>query len=81
MNFYAYVIYNQEHHRFFHGFCQDLEKTLLAHNEGKVEITKYYSNWVMLFNEGFPTKQEAIRRSQFYRTVGGQRFLKNILKF
>lgn len=81
MNFYSYVIYNQEHHRFYYGFCQDVEKAVYAHNKGKVELTSYYSNWVMLFSEGFPTKQEAIRRSLFYRTAGGQRFLKKILNF
>jgi putative endonuclease len=81
MNFYSYVIYNQEHHRFYYGFCQDLKKTEIAHNQGKVEATKGLTGWVILYNEGFASKQEAIRRSRFYRTVAGQRYLKKILNF
>jgi len=81
MNYYAYVIYNQDYHRFYYGFCMDLEKALQAHNEGKIDLTKDYSNWVMMYHEGFASKQEASRRSRFYRSVAGQRYLKNILKF
>lgn len=81
MNYYSYMIYNQENHQFYYGFCMDLKKTLIAHNEGKVDLTKDYSNWVMLYHEGFPSRQEASRRSKFYRSVAGQRYLKKILNF
>ncbi|TDO02798.1 GIY-YIG nuclease family protein [Sunxiuqinia elliptica] len=81
MNYYSYVLYNQEHHRFYYGFCMDLKKAVQAHNQGKVELTADYSNWVILYNEGFHSKQEAIRRSRFYRSVAGQRYLKNILNY
>jgi putative endonuclease len=81
MIYYSYVIYNREHNRFYYGFCADLEKTEAAHNLGQVDLTKDYPGWSMLFHEEFTSKQVAIRRSRFYRTVGGQRFLKNILNF
>ena len=81
MIYYSYVIYNLEHHRFYYGFCADLEKTEVAHNKGLVDITKNYSDWKIIHHEEFSNKQAAIRRSRFYRTVAGQRYLKNILNF
>ena len=81
MNYYSYVIYNLEYNRFYYGFTMDLKKAEKAHNLGQVDQTRNYSGWTIVYHEGFATKQEAIRRSQFYRTVGGQRYLRNILHF
>lgn len=81
MNYYSYAIYNLESNRFYYGFTLDLKKAEQAHNLGQVEQTRDSSGWKIVFHEGFATKQEAIRRSRFYRTVAGQRFLKNVLHF
>ncbi|WP_423128695.1 hypothetical protein [Gaoshiqia sp. Z1-71] len=79
--YYSYVIYNLEHHRFYYGVCIDLQKTELAHNEGLIEETRGISPWNMVFHEENTSKQLAIRRVRFYRTLGGQRFLKRKLNF
>lgn len=81
MNYYSYVIYNLESNRFYYGFTMDLKKAEKAHNLGQVEQTRNYSGWAIVYHEGFVTKQEAIRRSRFYPTLAGQRYLKNILHF
>lgn len=78
---YAYVIYNLEHHRFYFGICSDLEKTERAHNEGKMEGTKGVKPWKMVYQEGFVNKQQAVRRLRFFRSPGGQHFLKRVLHF
>ncbi|MCW0484868.1 hypothetical protein [Gaoshiqia sediminis] len=79
--YYSYVVYNLEHHRFHYGVCADIAKTEEAHNEGLIEETKGISPWNMVFHEAHPSKQHAIRRVIFYRTVGGQRFLKRQLHY
>ncbi len=79
MNYFSYVIYNQEHHRFFYGFTEDLKKAEIAHNKGLIEFTKGISPWIMLYHEGFETKKKAIWRSKFYKSENGQRHLRKML--
>ncbi len=79
--YYSYVVYNLEHNKFHYGVCVDLKKTELAHNQGIIEETKGITPWVMVFHEECPNKQQAIRRVRFYRTEGGQRFLKRMLNY
>ena len=79
MNYFSYVIYNQEQHRFFYGFTEDVKRAVIAHNKGLIEFTKDAKNWVLLYEEGFETKKKAIWRSKFYKTVAGQRHLRKIL--
>jgi len=81
MIYYAYVIYNLEHHRFYYGICTDLGKTELAHNDGLIEETRGISPWVMVHHEEFTGKELAIRRIRFFRTQAGQRYLKKILHY
>jgi putative endonuclease len=78
---YAYVIYNPEHHRFYYGVCSDLEKTEKAHNDGMIGETKGFAPWALVYHEGFTGKQQAIRRLRFFRSPGGQHFLKRTLHF
>ncbi|MGQ8337392.1 GIY-YIG nuclease family protein [Sunxiuqinia sp. A32] len=79
MNFFSYVIYNQEYHRFYYGFTDNLKNAEIAHNQGKVDLTKDVSPWVMVYHEGFDTKVKAIRRCKFYMSQNGQRFIKREL--
>ncbi|WP_120273287.1 GIY-YIG nuclease family protein [Mangrovibacterium diazotrophicum] len=79
--YYSYVLYNLENHRFHYGFTVDLKQTEKAHNEGLIEDTRGIKPWSIIYQEPCGSKNEAIRRIRFYRTIAGQRFLKRILNF
>ena len=81
MSYYSYVIYSQGAGVFYHGYFEDLEKVIEMHNDDQIAPTKGKGPWVLLFSEGFDTRTRAIRQSSFYRSVKGQRFLKNKLNF
>lgn len=79
--YYSYVVYNLEHHRFYYGITVDLEQTEKAHNEGLIEETRGFAPWNLVYQEEWKSKNDAIRRIRFYRTIGGQRHLKRALNF
>ena len=81
MNFYSYVVYNLEHDRFYYGFTADYRKVEQAHDAGKIDLTKEIRPWKLIFYEGFEAKLQAIKRSHFYRSEAGQRFLRKKLNF
>ncbi|MFV0376653.1 MAG: GIY-YIG nuclease family protein [Mangrovibacterium sp.] len=79
--YYSYVIYNLEHHRFYFGITVDLKQTEKAHNDGLIEETRNITPWNLVYQEEWKSKNDAIRRIRFYRTIGGQRHLKRVLNF
>lgn len=81
MQFHSYVIYSPESGDMFYGYFDDLEKVVEMHNANQIPLTRGRGPWVLVFSEPWGTRMQAIRQSRFYRTVKGQRFLKNILHF
>ena len=81
MKYYSYVIYSQTWDAFYHGYFEDLEKVMEMHNSNLIAPTKERGPWVLMYSEGHETRLKAIRQVSFYRSVKGQRFLKNMLHF
>ena len=81
MKYHSYVIYSPTSGVFYHGYFEDLEKVLEMHNKNMISPTKEQGPWVMMFSESHETRLKAIRQVSFYRSVKGQRFLKNMLNF
>lgn len=81
MKYYSYVIYSQESGAFYYGYFDNLEKVLQMHNANQIPPTKDRGPWVMMYSESFDTRLRAIRQVSFYRSVKGQRFMKNMLNF
>lgn len=81
MKFYSYVIYSKESGNFYYGYFDDLDKVMEMHNSDQILPTKGKGPWVLLFSESYDNRMRAIRQSSFYRSVKGQRFLRNMLNF
>lgn len=81
MKFYSYVIYSPTSGDFFYGYFEDLDMVLEMHNTNRIPATHGRGPWVLMHSESFDTRLQAIRQVSFYRSVKGQRFLKNMLHF
>jgi len=81
MKFHSYVIYSRNAGTFFYGYFEDLDKVLEMHNSNLIPATKDKGPWDLMYSESFDTRLKAIRQSSFYRSVKGQRFLRNMLNF
>jgi putative endonuclease len=81
MKFYSYVLFSRDSVSFYYGYSDDLEKALDLHNSDMIAPTKGKGPWILLFSENYDNRMRAIRQSRFYRSVKGQRFLKNFLNF
>ncbi len=81
MSYYSYVAYATETGEFYYGYFDDLDKALEMHNSDQIPITRGKGPWTILFSQQYGNRVRAIKQARFYRTVKGQRFLKNILNF
>ena len=80
--FYAYILKSEKDGKYYFGSYADLELRLKAHNGGKVRSTKGRRPLLVHYFEEFETKQEALRREMYFKSIDGYLFLRssNIIK-
>lgn len=77
--FYNYVLQNKNG-KLYIGYTTDLKKRLEEHNQGRVEATKPYRPWYLIYYEACLNIKDAKRREKYLKTTQGQRLLKRRLK-
>jgi len=76
--FSVYVIYSQDFKKVYIGFTSDLEKRLIAHNHPSNKgWTKKFQPWVLIYEEKFEMKSEAMTREKQLKTAKGREFIHN----
>jgi putative endonuclease len=74
--FYVYVIKSIHSDYLYKGHCENIEKRLKQHNSGMTQSIKAYAPFILVYQENFDTREEAIEREKYFKTAAGRRFLK-----
>jgi len=77
--FYAYVIKSVDHDFYYKGHCEDPEERLKQHNSGMTGSIRPYIPFILIYKEGFNTREEAVLRERYFKSSAGRRYLKNKL--
>jgi len=56
MGFYVYILQSKSHLTYYYGHCENLDKRLTQHTNGKVKYTKGRRPWVLHYYEAFETR-------------------------
>ena len=59
-----YVIQSKKHLSFYIGISSNLRKRLQEHNKGLVFSTKSKRPWVLVYCEGYRSREDAIERER-----------------
>lgn len=65
--YFAYILYSNNHNRFYKGHFQNPEERLRQHNNGFTKSTKPFIPWEAVYFEEFQHREEAINRGRIYR--------------
>jgi len=77
MSFYTvYILTSLKTPRTYVGYTFDLTRRLHEHNAGRVNATKYYRPWSLLYKESVISLREAKKREQYWKSGAGRRKLK-----
>lgn len=68
--FYVYLLHNKMQSRFYVGSTNALEARLREHNAGRVQSTRAYRPWEMLYYEAYPTEELARKRERRLKAHG-----------
>ena len=77
--FHVYVLQSESTGRHYVGYTSDLTQRLGQHNSGITKSTKNRGPWMLIYQESFPTKADAMRRERFLKTGQGREELKQLL--
>ena len=74
-----YVLYSLKDERLYKGYTSNMGQRLTKHNRGGSKSTKHRRPFVLIYAEQYLTKQDAISREQWSKTLEGGSELKEIL--
>jgi len=77
---YTYVLKSKKDGNFYIGYCEDLEKRLKSHNDGRVPSTRFRKPFDLVYYEVSFNKEDAIKREKYLKTTYGHRYIRNRLR-
>jgi putative endonuclease len=77
MMYIVYVLISLSVDKTYVGYTADLERRMVEHNHSGEGFTKRYRPWEILFTETYATKQEAMKREQYFKTGKGREEIKS----
>ena len=84
MNYFVYVIQSQLSGKIYIGQPDEIEKRLKRHNrQFPTKQTSFTSKnkgpWKLIYQEVFPTRQEAMKREKELKSYQGRKYIKKII--
>lgn len=71
---YVYIIFSSKFHIFYIGSAVDLKERVKTHNAGRVQSTKPYLPWTLVWYCAFKTETEARNFERYLKTGSGRSF-------
>jgi len=62
------------------GSTSDVHKRVADHNAGRSSFTKGHRPWILVHQESFATKAEALQRERYLKSGKGREILKKKIK-
>ena len=78
--FYIYILKSLKDNKTYVGYTNNVDRRLTEHNSGKNIATKNRRPLELIFSEEFETSIEARKRGLYWKSGGGRRKLKELLK-
>ena len=77
MSYFVYVLQSQKDKKNYIGSTSDIKKRIAFHNAGLQRSTRTRIPFELIYNEEFPSKQEALRRERYLKSLKGGEAFKN----
>src|SRR3989338_7458551 len=79
MGHFVYILKSQKDGKFYTGYTQNVIQRLLRHNQGLVQSTRHRQPLELLYSESYATKNEALRRERYLKTLEGGPLKKELI--
>lgn len=75
----VYAIYNQKHDKIYIGQSKNLNARLRLHKDHAFKnsyTSRFDGDWILIYVENKPTRQEALKREKQLKSYRGREFIK-----
>ncbi|MEK7069434.1 MAG: GIY-YIG nuclease family protein [Patescibacteria group bacterium] len=69
MNYVVYIIYSNKFDKYYTGHTNNIERRLIEHNSAKAGYTKYYQPWVLVYEQRFNNRTEAMALEKYIKSL------------
>ena len=77
--YFVYVLYSEEHRRYYFGSSSNPQNRLLSHNDPRNRgWTKRYAPWKMVYSEELATKHDALMKEKWLKSGIGREFIHSL---
>jgi putative endonuclease len=77
--FFVYVLKSQKDHKFYIGQTNNILSRICRHNEGRVKSTKHRIPFILVYSEKYTTRNEAMAREKYLKSLKGNSVFKKII--
>lgn len=78
--FYTYIIYSKSLNKYYIGSCQDIQKRLQDHLNGRSKFTKIAKDWELKHHETFETQSDVIKRELHIKKMKSRKYIENLIE-
>ena len=78
--YYVYFLYSRKKKNVYIGHTSNLEKRISEHNLGRVRSTRNRKPLILIRNEIYSNRYDALRREEYLKSLYGSRERKRIIK-
>jgi putative endonuclease len=79
LKYFVYVLLSLKNSHLYIGYTNNLVKRLVEHSKGKVNSTKPFLPYRLIYTEKFNNSKDALLREKELKTTEGRRFLKQFI--
>ena len=74
--FFTYILKSLKDGKHYYGHTNNLVKRIKRHNDGTEKSTKGRRPFILHYHEIFLTKEEAVKREFFFKSINGYVYMK-----
>jgi len=79
MEFYVYILYSSALDQYYVGHTEDLQNRLFRHNNSGSKSTKKASDWVLKYQETYPTRTAAMGRETEIKRKKNRKYIEILI--
>ena len=74
--FFAYILQSVKDSKYYYGHTNNLDNRISRHNKGREKSTKGRRPFILHYHEEYLTKEEAVKRELYFKSINGYIYLK-----
>lgn len=77
--YYTYILYSKSSDKYYTGSTGNLQDRLLRHNQGRSKSTKTGLPWIVVYQESFNNRAEAVRREMEIKRMKSRKYIEELI--